>query len=350
MSQLTTKIEQALEIARKTRTGLTSGKTSLGDGIYNLYTAARILGRGEDIKWAESELMGYSEDCPPYRSSVSRMFEDKHGQIASLITGAVSATPCELSITQIEKILDPKSRKTSYVLQDDDIRGMTSSQKKYITSRSLVGWRFHNTELLRVLAGAKLELVKRTDAIIEEILYGKIPEGIFKKFQDKVNTLLARSNPAAVSELNTAYENLARSGDPEKAAHVAFSCRRLIRAVADELFPARDQAYIKRDKTPMKVGKDCFLNRLDAYVDSLGSDNRIYLARKIGLLRDAYGNIPQSVNKGTHDSITQADAEMLVIYSYLILGEILLEAKDGAPGRQKSARRSSARKPAAGSG
>ena len=350
MSQPPTEIEQALEIARKTRINLQSGKTALEQNIHGLYMVAQILGREEDREWAESELNGYDGDCPPYRVHVGRMFLDKRNdQIEVLIKGAVSQTTCRLSIIHVEKLLDPKyPRMASFVLTDEDINSVDNDQKEAIENIPSITWRFHNDALLRVLTGSRLELVRRINSIIAEIMYGKIPEGIFKKFQDKVNTSLARSNPAAISELNTAYENLARSGDPEKAAHVAFSCRRLIRAVADELFPPRDQAYTKRDKTTMEVGKDCFLNRLDAYVDSLGSGNRIYLARKIGLLRDAYGNVPQSVNKGTHDSITQADAEMLVIYSYLILGEILLEAKDGVPGRQKSTRRSSARKPAAG--
>ena len=347
MVQLPTEIEQALEAARKIRMDIQYEKTTLEHNIHGLYTVAQMLGREADMKWAESELRGYDEDYPPYRAHVGRAFLDESDvQITDLIEGAVAMTPCRLSIIQVEKSLDPRFPEMhSFIFRDRDTAGMSSSQERAIASMSNIHWDFYKSELLRVLTEVKLDLVKRLNAIIAEITYGKIPEGIFTKFQDRVNTLLTYSNPAAVSELNTAYENLTRSSDPEKAAHVAFSCRRLILAVADELFPARDQAYTKRDKTTIKVGKDCFLNRLDAYVDSLGSGNRKYLAIKIGLLKDAYGNIPQSMNKGTHDSITQADAEMLVIYSYLILGEILLEAKDGAAEKRPAIKR-----PKAGAG
>ena len=178
---------------------------------------------------------------------------------------------------------------------------------------------------MRVLTSVKLTLVKRLNAIIAEITYGKIPEGIFKKFQDKVDAALVDSNPAAVSQLKMAYESLGQSEDPEKASNVAFNCRRLIKAVADELFPARDDEYVPREGKSFGVGKEQFLNRLHACADSLESDNRKYMIKKVKLLRDVCGEIPQSINKGTHADITNADAEMLVIYSYLILGELILE-------------------------
>lgn len=196
MPQLPTEIEQALEIARKTRTELTSGKMSLENGIYRLYTVAQILGRDEDKEWAESELMGYGGDYPPYRSSVSRMFVGEYDiQIRSLIRGAVSVTPCALSITQVEKMLDPKFPKTNTVLRDEDIDSMTSSQKKDIASLSRIVWRFHNKGLLQVATGAKFELIKRTNVIIEEIMYGKIPEGIFKKIPGQGQRFTSQLQP-----------------------------------------------------------------------------------------------------------------------------------------------------------
>ena len=345
---MTTEIEEALGIARKTRRKLLFGKNSLEKNILSLYTVAQILGRDDDMQWAKSELSGYDKNYPAYRAHVGRIFTDKEdNQIEALIEGDVSVTPCKLSVPEIEKLLDLKSPKhPTIVLEDSDVDDMNDKQKDAIEHTIGIAWRFHNDSLVQILSYVTVELARRTNNIITEITYGKIPEGIFKKFQDRVNTLLAHSNPAAVSELNTAYENLVRFDDPEKAAHVAFSCRRLIRAVADELFPAQNKPYTKNDGNEIKVGKDHFLNRLKAYVDSSRPDNREYLVKKIDLLEDMYRKIPESINKGIHANITNEDAEMLVIYSYMILGEILLEAKKQKTSkRQKRARRSNTRKP-----
>ena len=326
---MVTEIEEALEIACKTRREFLFGKNSLEKNILGLYTVAQILGRDDDMQWAKSELNGYDGNYPSYRTRVKRIFTDNDNhQVRALIKGPIAFTPCRLSVPEIENSLDPKSPKhPEIVLKDSDIDVMNDHQKNAIRRISGITWRFRNNSLVRILSDANVELARRTNNIIAEITYGKIPEGIFKNFQDRVNTLLADSNPAAVSELNTAYENLARSGDPEKAAHVAFSCRRLIQAVADEIFPAQNKPYIKHDGKEIKVEKDHFLNRLEAYVDSARPNNRKYLIKKIDLLQDMYRKSPESINKGIHANVTNEDAKMFVIYSYMILGEILLEAK-----------------------
>ena len=344
-----TEVEQALEIARKTRQECLFGKNPLEKNLHGLYTIAQILGRGDDMEWASSELNGYAGGHPPYRAKVHRAFRvgESGKVVAALSYGDVSVAACDLSVTQIEESLDPKSGNgPSYALAGDEIDAMDDVQKRAVKGVPLITWQFVNSDLLLVLSAARLELVRRTNDIISEITYGKIPEGIFKKFQDKVNTLLANSNPAAVSQLNIAYENLVQFEDPEKSSHVAFSCRRLIKAVADELFPARDRAYSTRDGKSLEVGKERYLNRLEAWIDSLGSDRYGYLAKKVDLLRDMYGNMPQSINKGTHASITGADAEMLVMYSYLILGEFVLARQDldKAQKLEKSAKRGSGAK------
>ena len=99
----------------------------------------------------------------------------------------------------------------------------------------------------------------------------------------------------------------------------------LIKAVADQLFPSQEKQHKTKNGTNLQVGKEQFLNRLEAYVDSVNSSNRKFLVRKIGLLRDLYGEVPESINKGTHSAIKNSDAEMLVIYTYIILGDIILE-------------------------
>ena len=217
---------------------------------------------------------------------------------------------------------------------------MDAEQKRAYKRAVGVSWQYAEDSLVDILSFTKFELIKRLNQIIGEMTYGKIPAGVFKKFQEKVNTLLASSNPAAVSELNTAYENMGSSEDSEKNAHVAFSCRRLIMAVSDNLFPAQKEDTMHDGKS-LKVTKSNFINRLEAYVDSLESNNRKHLIKKLDLLRDMYGKIPQSINKGIHANISNADAETLVIYSYLILGEILLCRDEAAPKKPKRSRNSS---------
>ncbi len=175
----------------------------------------------------------------------------------------------------------------------------------------------------------KFELVKKLNSMISEITYGKIPQNIFRRFQLRVNEQLVNSNPAAVSELNIAYEQLGKSEDVERIAHVAFACRRLIKSIADKLYPASQEKRVKllREQKELDISEEKFLNRLQAYVDSLPSPNSKYLLKEIALLRDFVNEIPENVNKGVHSNISNINAERLVLYTYIILGDIILETK-----------------------
>ena len=115
--------------------------------------------------------------------------------------------------------------------------------------------------------------------------------------------------------------------DPERISHVAHACKRLIKAIADEVFSPKNEDYTMKDGTTKKIGDEQYLNRLEAFIDSMDSPNRKFILRKIKFLRDLYGETPESINRGTHNIISNQAAEMAVIYSYLILGEIILEGK-----------------------
>lgn len=319
-----TEIEQALEIARKTRDSILFGKESFEKNLHGVYTVAQILGRTDDLKWAESEITGYSSDDvkPSYRKNIFRRFYHYKSQIMEIIPDDVSRTNCSKSISEIERIikLGENTSKNSVIADYDYIK-----KKCPEITHTSASWQFSGDALETTLSSIKLDLIKRLNLMIGEITYGKIPQNIFRQFQKKVNETLADSNPQAVSELNISIEGLGKSEDPERIAHVAFACRRLIKSIADNLFPFQNELYTLKNGTKIDVGEEKFLNRLDAYVDSINSQNRKFLTRKIMLLRDLYGEIPESINKGMHLNISNTDAEMLVIYSYIILGDIILE-------------------------
>jgi len=44
-------------------------------------------------------------------------------------------------------------------------------------------------------------------------------------------------------------------------------------------------------------------------------------------LKDLYGETSESINKGTHNIISNKAAELAIIYTYLILGELVIERK-----------------------
>ena len=328
-----TELDQALEISRKTREAVLFGNSTIEKNLQGFYTVAQILGREKDMHWAQSELEGYKSDYPDYRKNIARNFSFNLTPLVELVADYTLRDVCDLSINTIEKNLDEKQKYSSrYVLTEtkferikDYLRTHYPQTDILFMTKENTFWEYNPTALNEIINSVKFELIDRLNKMIAKITYGKIPKGIFQRFQNNVNAILTDSNSSAISALNIAYEGLGQSEDPERISNVAFGCKRLIKAVADQLFPPQEEQYKAKNGESFNVGEEQFLNRLQAYVDSVDSPNRRFLVRKIQLLRDLYGEVPESINKGTHLTIKNSDAEMLVIYTYIILGDIILE-------------------------
>ena len=328
-----TELDQALEISIKTRDVILFGNSTIEKSLQGFYTVAQILGREKNMRWAKSELQGYVSDYPDYRKNVKRNFFYGQKQLVELAKNTVLNHDCRFSINIIEKILDETQKySTPAILTRTDFEHIKDYLKTHYPTKNFgyltkenTRWKYNLTALNKIVNSVKFELIDRLNKMIAEITYGKIPKGIFQRFQNDVNATLTYSNSSAISALNIAYEGLGQSEDPERISNVAFECRRLIKAVADQLFPPQKEQYETKNGESFKVGAEQFLNRLKAYVDSVDSPNCKFLVKKIELLQDLYSKIPESINKGIHLTINNSDAEMLVIYTYIILGDIILE-------------------------
>ena len=324
--EIPTEIEEALRIARITRDSVLSGQSTLEIHLKGFFTVAQILGRTKDLEWIECELNGYEDkSLPTYRQTVYGIpLVDEKQLPLNQITKQLEQFEIPTGIPKIKNLVSSSEGNGVIFLASDNQKAKLTKLLG-LTGVHLFQFKILNSEFAKLIGSVEFELIKKLNFMISEVAYGKIPEGIFKKFQTKVNDKLSASNPEAISELNIAYESLGKSEDPERIVHVAFACRRLVKAIADKLFPAKNGKYLLKSGKEVEIGEEQFLSRLEAYVDSIDSPNRKYIIREISLLRDLCNEIPESMNKGVHLYITNSNAERLVLYSYMILGDIIME-------------------------
>lgn len=141
---------------------------------------------------------------------------------------------------------------------------------------------------------------------------------VFETFQREVDERLA-AGTEAIGRFPTVSERLA-TGDAEAISHAMTTCRRIMDAFADTVYPPRDEPATV-DGREINLGASNHLNRLNAYVsDRCLSTSRRDRLRKT--LRELYGR----VSAGIHDAVTAEEARALFIQTYVTVGEIALLA------------------------
>ncbi|MBA1420471.1 MAG: hypothetical protein FAF03_06335 [Epsilonproteobacteria bacterium] len=98
------------------------------------------------------------------------------------------------------------------------------------------------------------------------------------------------------------------------------SCRRLLKELANTLYPA-----MKNKKSNVKLDEQAYINRLTEYVKGK-SGSKTYstlIDTHLEFFHKRSMAVFDTTNKGTHQNISHEDAKRFVIYTYLLIGDII---------------------------
>jgi hypothetical protein len=157
--------------------------------------------------------------------------------------------------------------------------------------------------------------------------FSGISQEIFESTRTTVDNKLKELIPESVKKFISIYENL-KSDNVEDWSNAVHSCRKLLKDVADKLFPSNPGGFsaIDRKGKKVKVGDDNYVNRLICYIeDRAGSDTfKSVIGSNLQYTGERMDAISDAIQKGSHTDIkSRYEAERFVIYTYLLLGDIL---------------------------
>ena len=161
-----------------------------------------------------------------------------------------------------------------------------------------------------------------------ELKFSGVADDVFSRIRDRVDSTISRIVPDAVQKLAAVYENL-QSDNPEDWSNAVHSCRRILQDLADVVFPASDeQRVIEKEgkKHTIKLGKEQYVNRIIAFVESKSGSERFndLVGSHLSFLGNRLDSVFSASQKGSHTTIvSRQEADRYVIYTYLILGDIL---------------------------
>jgi hypothetical protein len=156
--------------------------------------------------------------------------------------------------------------------------------------------------------------------------FSGISQEIFESTRARVDNKLKELVPESVKKFMSIYDNL-MSDNVEDWSNAVHSCRKLLKAIADQLFPPNPggQDEIQRDGRTIKVGNDNYINRLICYIqDRSGSSTfKSIIGSTLQYTGERIDAVSDAIQKGSHTDITSRyEAERFVIYTYLLIGDI----------------------------
>ena len=160
-----------------------------------------------------------------------------------------------------------------------------------------------------------------------EIRFSSLAEDVFTRIRSRVDSSIGFAIPDTVKKLTAAYENL-RSDNPEDWANAVHSCRRVLQDLADSVFPSQKEERTRNvdgRETTIRLGADQYINRLVAYIEDSSESRRFeeIVGSNLRYIGNRLDAIFRAAQKGSHAVVTKEEADRYVVYTYLVVGDIL---------------------------
>jgi len=157
-----------------------------------------------------------------------------------------------------------------------------------------------------------------------ELKFSGVAEDVFSAVRQLVDRNIGELIPGAIQKFASVYDNL-RSTNPEDWSNAAHSCRRILQDLADAVFPPQSDDRITPAGDTIKLGAENYINRLVCFVEDKGKSDRFVrlVGSHLGFLGDRLDAVFQATQKGSHATLTREEANRYVVYTYMLVGDIL---------------------------
>lgn len=282
---------------------------------------AALLGEEQARKHYSSAIMRHSQDRQQ-SGTADKMFGQSIGQLEALL---VQYKEISESYKKPPENLTPID--TYFVAKEYD----SASAKLLPLRRELEDVIERVTQMVH-------EFLIETERQIES---GQRRPHTFDRGREYIEQALRERAPEALEKFRAAEESLA-SGEPENLAHAVTSCRRMIKALADALYPATGEVITGEDGRDRAMTDDAYRNRLLQFAsERLGSTHNNLVKETMRSLGARLQRLNELSSKGVHDEVDRIEAETCVMWTYLTAADILRIA-DGTSIAAESAETQSA--------
>lgn len=321
-------LEQAFNLSEEILKNIELTEIPLTNIALKTSRLARLLNDFEFQKIFQYEASGYpttpngvNPDIFALNQKANRTYFKKEKET---LTEYANLKPIEQYENELET-----AKESIAVARDPNISLASSNPSDYISAP--IGNTLERNRLRETISDNSKLIASRKSFIYDYVLeknyelkYAKFNSDIFSRTQLKVDEVMGKLLPGTIKKFTSAYENLL-SENNEDWSNAVHSCRRILQDLADEIYPPSDEKKLGNGKT-IKLGVENYINRLIAYIDEHSSSKRFeeIVGSNLKYIGERLDSIFNAVQKGSHKVIsTQDEADRYVIYTYLLVGDIL---------------------------
>jgi hypothetical protein len=158
-----------------------------------------------------------------------------------------------------------------------------------------------------------------------QLYLGQTNADIFERTRAFVDARIGAISPEALEQFKSAHGRLRDSSDLEAQSHALLSCRRILKTLADTLYPARAGKTLCSDGKERELNDARYLNRLVQFVaESVGKHGSGEVTQStLEALGRRLSALDGLASKGVHDSVSADEVDACIIQTYLMVGELL---------------------------
>jgi hypothetical protein len=185
----------------------------------------------------------------------------------------------------------------------------------------LVESRFAQDAVLARIKDRLWEFLTETEY---ELTFGEATAETFDRLRSYVDSQLTMIAPLALEQFQVAYRRL-KSGGVEDRAHALTSCRRVLKTMADELYPPSSESVNGFDGKARVLDDAKFVNRLVQYVaETVGRhENGAVVQAALEDVGARLGALNELASKGVHAEVTSYEVDTCVVQTYLVVADVL---------------------------
>ncbi|UGA46653.1 hypothetical protein HU230_0011675 [Bradyrhizobium quebecense] len=286
---------------------------------------ARLMRDADAQRWLEFEMTGYPSGfvfsslgtCEKYVRGGGRITSDDKYYTTSLPEMDARCRTGDARLRTMGSLMQSNQPMENYLVARATGDFLAGQRK---IEQSLINGYRHDRALLSSVKSSIHSYA--TDAFLA-IELGDVAQDIFETARRDVDNFVRAYCPKAAEQLIAINERMADNSTESRTAALT-TCRRLLMTVADSLYPATTEDWKDASGKARKVGQEQYKNRLLAYLADLTHRDSSQAVVTAGLehLAARLDAIYDKTCKGVHVDVSEQEARLAVIHTYLFIGEI----------------------------